>query len=79
MKKLSKQAQAKAEQGYVAKPVWLMCGNCEHFRSSKRTVVTSHISGTGYTEEVGLRCDLGGFKAGKSATCKQHQAVSEEG
>lgn len=78
MKKVSKQAQAKIEQGYVTKPVWPVCGNCDHFHSERRVVETDHISGTEYTEEIGLRCGLGGFKVGKSGACEQHKKKEGE-
>lgn len=69
MKKASKQAEAKAAQGYEKKPVWPVCGNCEHFASEQR----AFGGGGGYVEEVNLHCSVGGFKTGKSATCKRHQ------
>ena len=63
---MSKQSEAKEQQGYVAKPTWPVCGNCMNFRSDIKPVPWS----TTHTQETNMRCGIGGFKVSKLGTCR---------
>jgi hypothetical protein len=71
---MSKQKNAKKEQGYEAKPVFPMCSNCAHFQSD-------FITDKGYfgefTMEKNLRCGIGGFAVKKQGSCQQHKKKGE--
>lgn len=66
---MSKQSNAKAEQGYVPRYV-NTCGNCAHYRSDKKN------NGYGYTVETNMRCSIGGFKVMKLGTCQEFSKKS---
>lgn len=67
---MSKQSEAKEKQGFQVKPC--VCGDCRHFTSDKEEV--NHGFGF-YTKERNLRCSKGGFKVGKSNTCREWGAT----
>ena len=64
---MSKQSEAKIQQGYVDKAVPKTCGQCLHFTSD--TVTRTTIWLEAYTIESNLRCSIGGFAVKKMATC----------
>jgi hypothetical protein len=82
---MSAQSDAKAAQGYVAKPVPSTCGNCARFAydlllpiwaAKEKAAGRKDWEGVEYTiEEYGveknLRCTLGSFAVKKMATCNQ--------
>lgn len=82
---MSRQSDAKAAQGYVAKPVPSTCVNCAHFASDQELPAwiadrvakgEKYWDGSKYTvERFGVeknqRCALGGFAVKKMATCDQ--------
>lgn len=88
---MSKQSDAKAAQGYVAKAVPSTCGNCAHYASdmalspyfAKRAAKgEKDWDGSEYTvERYGVeknrRCTLGGFAVGKTATCSQYLSPTD--
>ena len=65
---MSKQSEAKDNQGY--KKTSNQCGNCKHFTSKLEKAAW----GNHYNEKE-LRCDLGGFKVNKTASCNEHKAA----
>jgi hypothetical protein len=65
---MSKQSEAKAAQGYVAKAVPRTCANCAKFLSDK-VQKTSEWMKTTWVEEKNLRCGIGGFAVKKNGTC----------
>ena len=77
MKKLSKQAQAKIDQGFRKQPN--QCGNCKHFESEIISVEYSGWDGKteSYPEERSKRCALGGFAVGKSNVCNKFESSNE--
>ncbi len=68
---MSKQSIAKENQGYVAKPTWPVCGNCASYASEFVTEPPAFGFGE-WAREINVRCTIGGFKVGKSGTCKRH-------
>jgi hypothetical protein len=68
---MTKQSDAKAAQGYVAKPVPSTCGNCGHFASDTETRTSGYVPHRVYTDESNLHCTLGSFAVKKMATCNQ--------
>lgn len=73
---MSKQSDAKKEQGYIEKPVNKTCSNCINFvfdidipqwAKDSGYTIESHPH---YAGESNKRCFLGGFAAKKTATCK---------
>lgn len=71
---MSKQSEAKANQGYVAKPVPKTCMNCQHYRSDLIDRPPTR-NGVIYTDEKNLRCGIGGFAVKKMATCNEFIAI----
>ena len=67
---MSKQSDAKEKQNYRDKPKWPECRNCIHFMSDE--FKDQH---TGWTSEANIRCNLGGFKVLKMATCDKHEPM----
>lgn len=67
---MSKQAEAKEKQGYVAKAVPQTCGNCMHFQS-EMIEMRSQWMGTVWKEEKCLRCGIGRFAVKKMGTCNE--------
>ena len=65
---MSKQSDAKMDQGYSEKPFQKMCFNCKHFTFE---TVKSHIGWDNiqYFKDANLRCSIGGFKVKKTALC----------
>lgn len=74
---MSKVANAKSLQGYIAKVVPNTCSICQH-----RVPVTAQVlryidpflasEGTHYvTEEVGQKCGIGGFSVKRLGCCNQ--------
>ncbi len=68
-KPMSRQEIAKTAQGYTPKAIAPVCGNCAHFRSKLEKMRYSQWTEQTYTKESEMRCGIGGFKVGKSATC----------
>lgn len=66
--KMSKQQQAKDEQGYNPKPIHPMCSNCTSFKSEFVKAIYHD-----YSEEKNIRCELGGFAVKKQGTCNKHE------
>ena len=66
---MSKQSEAKEKQGLLKKGP--TCSNCIHFSLETEDYQTQWSSQT-YTREFNLRCNLGGFKVGKSNYCNIH-------
>lgn len=64
---MSRQSDAKDEQGYIEKPIPKVCANCRNYRS----VVETHkgIFGGEWKSEKNRRCAIGGFCVKKMATC----------
>lgn len=86
---MSKQSEAKNEQGYLAKSN--TCSNCGHFQSDvilpawcvetnkiheARGAKPHYVLGeTHGGVERNMRCSVGGFAVKKSATCNIHVLV----
>ena len=68
---MSKQADAKLAQSWMKKFEWPVCGNCSHFKCDSVSTVY------GYMPNKELRCSLGGFKVGRTDTCKKHSSVTQ--
>jgi len=66
---MSKQQDAKTNQGYQAKPIFPMCSNCKHYNSDMVNV--NRFYGD-FKEEKNIRCGLGGFAVKKQGTCNSH-------
>jgi len=70
---MSKQSDAKAAQGYIAKAVPQTCGNCKHFQFER---VNANAADMGkpmvseYWVDANLRCGIGGFAVKKLGTCQ---------
>lgn len=64
---MSKQSEAKKEQGYVERAPQNVCGNCAHYRSAMSDYY-------GYESEK--KCTLGGFAVKKLATCNKHEPTT---
>ena len=67
---MSKQSEAKINQGYNDKPIPRTCGNCARYESE---FVVDNYFGE-YTQEKNKRCGLGGFAVKKTATCLKWEA-----
>ena len=65
---MSKQSEAKEQQGYVAKPVVRRCGVCVHFKFD----VKKGDYGPIYSK---LRCGIGGFAVKKNGICDLFKIV----
>ena len=66
---MSKQSDAKAAQGYVAKAVPETCVNCCHLKMDLLQMEGAY--GWKWTRCANLRCGIGGFAVKKMATCKE--------
>ena len=66
---MSKQAEAKAKQGYVPKAIPQTCVNCASFRSEKIEQQTKY--GHAWIKETNQRCSIGGFAVKKMGTCSE--------
>jgi hypothetical protein len=76
----SKQALAQEAQGYVAKAIPRVCGNCKHFTSEKvdaNADYAGHAWVTPYIVDKNMRCAIGGFAIKKMGTCNLHDAAIE--
>ncbi len=65
---MSKQSEAKKQQGYRTKPD--TCSNCAHYAS--KIEVHSY-----WQVESEKRCGLGGFAVNKTGTCNEHATIKE--
>lgn len=68
---MSKQSDAKRNQGYNDMPIPRTCGNCAKYESELITL--KHAFGE-YTQEKNKRCGLGGFAVKKTATCEKWES-----
>ena len=79
---MSKQAEAKAAQGYEAKPVPRSCATCTNLKLNRRlpdwmVAAKKDWSGKPYTVEShgvdkDLRCGIGGFAVKKTGVCNAY-------
>lgn len=86
---MSKQSDAKAAQGYTE--TVNNCGNCKHLQSDMVLTAWMNKENAKYLSmngkppfnlekhgvEKNIRCGLGGFKAKKTAVCKQWEMKVE--
>lgn len=72
---MSKQSEAKIDQGYEQKPVPRTCANCQHFKSDNVLSYVGHFDGKEYFKESNLRCGIGGFAVKKMATCNDFSEI----
>lgn len=63
---MSKQSEAKINQGYNEKPIPRTCGNCAKYESELVDLAPPYNQ---YFAEKNKRCGLGGFAVKKTATC----------
>jgi hypothetical protein len=77
---MSKQSDAKAEQGYSTTPK--NCGNCAHrtfvlallgYYKTANERSPGRYSVASYGQETKNSCGLGGFAIKKTATCQRHE------
>jgi hypothetical protein len=68
---MSKQSEAKINQGYNDKQIQRTCGNCAKYHSA---LIVHRNSFGGYIQEKNKRCGLGGFAVNKTATCDKWEA-----
>ena len=68
---MSKQSEAKLNQGYNENPIPRTCANCRNY--SSELIMHKHAFGE-YTQEKNKRCGLGGFVVKKTATCDKWEA-----
>lgn len=61
---MSKQSDAKKQQGYVAKAIPKTCVNCSSF-------LFETFNRNGWSEEKNLRCGIGGFAVKKMGSCNE--------
>jgi hypothetical protein len=73
---MSKQSDAKQDQGYIPKAVPQTCMNCFHFKMDVVPVLNWQDKPTGYERETNKRCGLGGFAVQKMATCNKFKSKS---
>lgn len=64
---MSKESVAKKNQGFIKKPEWPCCGNCDNFSS---TVIN------GGFDEKNKKCTIGNFAVGKSDVCEQYNCFT---
>ena len=64
---MTKQSEAKAKQGYVAKAVPQVCMNCRHFKSDIANY--NGWDGNTYQKEKNIHCAIGQFAVKKMGTC----------
>ena len=65
---MSKQSEQKEKQGFQKNSP--NCANCVNFSSQR--IENKSGYGANYFKETSLRCNVGGFKVGKSNWCKLH-------
>lgn len=71
---MSKQSEAKKQQGYVSKHKPTYCMFCANYTS----LVTEHKGPfVDWTEESNKRCGIGGFAIAKQGTCNAFKAKAE--
>jgi len=68
---MSKQSEAKINQGYNDKPIPRTCGNCAKYESEFVDLSPPYQQ---YMQEKNKRCGLGGFAVKKTATCLKWEA-----
>ena len=73
---MSKQSEAKKNQGYNPKLIPPMCMNCDHYESDMLPV--SGFSVLSYLNEKNIRCGIGGFAVKKMGTCALHEFKKEQ-
>lgn len=81
---MSKQSEARDKQGYVAKAIPQICGNCAHYRCDmelppwmqEENKLKPGTWGDNYLQEQNKRCGLGGFAVKKMGNCKAWEAKS---
>ncbi len=66
---MSKQSEAKKQQGYRTKPD--TCANCAHYTSK----IEVHSD---WQEESEKRCGLDGFAINKTGTCNEHALIERQ-
>ena len=71
---MSKQSEAKANQGYTPKALPHTCCNCAHFKMDSETKTQF---GQSWTTDTNLRCSIGGFAVKKMATCNLWEHIIE--
>lgn len=70
---MSKQSEAKKEQGYVDKKP-IQCSTCQHFKFDHvQTQPPSTWSPNGLWEDKNIRCGIGDFAVKKTARCEKHE------
>lgn len=71
---MSKQSDAKASQGYVAKFVPNTCSKCEHFEFDHvQTHPPTSYQPEGWFADKNMRCGIGGFKVMKTGACAKFE------
>ena len=73
---MSKQSEAKAQQGYVPNPTATACMNCENYSSDFEP--TAGYGSRIYNKEVNIRCGIGGFAIKKLGRCNCFKPKSKE-
>ena len=68
---MSKQSEAKINQGYNENPIPRTCANCAKYESE---LTIHNYQYREFTEEKNKRCGLGGFAVKKTATCLKWEA-----
>ena len=66
---MSKQSEAKIQQGYIPKIVPQSCSNCASFQSDKVPQQRGMDNQMYNMPDRNLRCGIGGFKVMKMGTC----------
>ena len=69
---MSKQSEAKLNQGYNENPIPRTCGNCAKYESEFVDLSPPYQQ---YMQEKNKRCGLGGFAVKKTATCDKFEAA----
>jgi len=67
---MSRQSEAKTQQGYNPKPEPAHCANCAHYKSDR--VGSEGWDKKIYYEEKNIRCGIGGFAVKKRGVCNEH-------
>lgn len=68
---MSKQSDAKKQQGYVAKAIPKTCVNCSSFLFETINHPPSPFNRNGWSEEKNFRCSIGGFAVKKMGSCNE--------
>jgi hypothetical protein len=68
---MSKQSEAKENQGYNPKPVLPICSNCKNYLSDSKE--EQGAFGGVWHKEINIRCGIGGFAIKKQGNCKLHE------